>query len=69
MEEKDVRIETLTVQSLPQALRKMAVGETCYAPESFSAQSVRVKCSEMKVEGMTFSTTTHNGRMLITRIK
>ena len=68
MEEKEMKIETLTVQSLPQALRKMAVGETCYAPEDFSNQSVRVKCSEMKSEGMVFSTSTHNGRTLITRI-
>ncbi len=60
-------IPTLHTATLSQALRSMAVGETCYAPEGYSPATIKKTCSELKTKGYIFTTSARTGRQTITR--
>lgn len=68
MEEKSNGIKEMVLRSLPDALREMQVGESCYAPAEYSPYTVKAECSRLKSEGYLFTTKQINGRRLITRI-
>ena len=59
----------LVTQSLPEALRCMAIGETCIAPDNSSPSYVKKACSILKRDGYHFSTSTCNGIQKITRLQ
>lgn len=62
-------IKKLKVASLPVALKEMAVGETCIAPDGYAPRTVRVACTDLRAEGYLFQTSTRTGIQTITRLK
>lgn len=64
-----MELKKLTVQSLPEALRAMSIGETCVAPDDCGIRYVKKTCSELKEEGLLFVTSTKTGVQTITRLK
>lgn len=64
-----MEIKKLTVQTLPEALRNISVGETCYAPDNIEENTVRKTCSLLKEKGYLYSTSMKLGKQTITRLK
>ncbi len=64
-----MELKKLKIQSLPDALRAMSVGETCIAPDDRAKEYVKSACTYLKAEGYIFTTTTKTGVMTITRLK
>lgn len=63
-----MELKKLIVQSLPEALRRMSLGETCVAPGVKPAH-LRKTCCELKESGYVFLTSMKSGRLTVTRIK
>ena len=62
-------LEELRPQSLAEALKAMAVGETRRAPLDYSAQSVRKAVSELNATGeYVFISSTRSGVQTVTRL-
>lgn len=67
-----MELKRLQTATLADALKAMAVGETCLAPEGYEKKGVAKTCSELKREGYIFVTTTKTGEIkeqAITRLK
>lgn len=64
-----MELRKLKTQSLPDALRGMAVGETCISPDECTPVYVKRTCYELKQEGYIFTTTTKTGVQTVTRLK
>lgn len=62
-------IKKLITASLADALKKMDVGETCYAPDGYSEKNVRKECALLKKEGFIFLTSITTGTQTVTRLK
>lgn len=62
-------LKKLMIQSLPEALKSMAVGETCIAPDGCTPATVKKTCTELKAKGYVFSTTTKTGVQTVTRLQ
>lgn len=59
----------LEPQTLAEALRRMAVGETVEAPDGYSVATVRKTCTELIQAGYLFQTSQRTGTQTITRLK
>lgn len=64
-----MELKKLIVQSLPEALRRMSLGETCVAPGELKPAYLRKTCSELKEKGYVFLTSMKSGELTVTRIK
>lgn len=64
-----MEIKKLETASLSDALKKMAIGEVCKAPDGYSPQTVIKACCELKSEGYMFYTSRRAGEQVVTRIK
>lgn len=67
-----MELKRLRTATLSDALKQMAIGETCLPPEGYNRMTVVKTCSELKSEGYVFVTTTKTGEMneqVITRLK
>lgn len=64
-----MELKKLKTQSLYDALRAMNVGETCIAPDECTPKTVIKTCSDLKEEGLLFTTTTKTGVQTVTRLK
>lgn len=64
-----MEFKKLKTQSLFDALKSMAVGETCIAPDECRTNYVKRACSSLKESGYVFITSTKSGERTITRLK
>lgn len=64
-----MEIKKLTTATLADALKAMAIGETCAAPDGYQPTSVIKTCVELKDQGYLFQTSTRTGVQTITRLK
>lgn len=64
-----MELKKLKTQSLPDALKLMSIGETCIAPDECAPAYVKRACSELKIQGYLFQTSTRTGVQTITRLK
>ena len=64
-----MELKKLIIQSLPEALKRMALGETRVAPGDVKPAYLRKTCSELKEKGYVFLTSMKSGEMTVTRIK
>lgn len=55
--------------SLKDALKDMAVGETCIAPDGLSLKAIQMTINRLKEEGMLFQTSTRTGVITITKLQ
>ncbi len=62
-------IKKLKTATLADALAEMEVGESRYAPDGYSAYTVRKTCTEMKERGYIFQTSLKTGVQTVTRLK
>lgn len=66
---QEMELKKLIIQSLPDALMAMSVGETCISPDDCTPAYVKKTCSELKDKGYMFVTSTKTGVQTITRLK
>lgn len=59
----------LTTISLEDALKGIAVGQTCMAPDGYNRTTIKVKCSDLKTQGYEYATFIRNGVQYVTRLK
>ena len=67
-----MELKRLKTASLADALKAMAVGETCLAPEGYDKKGVAKTCCELKREGYIYITSCKTGELgeqVITRLK
>ncbi len=67
-----MELKRLQTSSLADALRAMAVGETCLAPVGYNKKGVAKTCCELKREGYLYITSCKTGDLgeqVITRLK
>lgn len=64
-----MELKKLKTASLSDALKEMAIGESCIAPDGYSPKTVIKTCSELKGEGYLFNTSRRVGKQIITRLK
>lgn len=62
-------LKKLQTATLSDALREMRVGETCIAPDGYSAKTIKSSCARLKADGFIYQTTQRTGQQLITRIQ
>ncbi|MBD5163470.1 MAG: hypothetical protein HDT09_02055 [Bacteroidales bacterium] len=62
-------IEKLKTGTLGDALKGMAVGQVCEAPDGYAPKTVIKTCAELKRVGYLFQTSRRAGIQLITRLR
>lgn len=62
-------IKTLKTASLEDAMIAMNIGETAYAPEGYTPESVRVTCAKLNSKGYIFTSSIRTGTQTITRLQ
>lgn len=70
--ENELNLRRLQTASLIDALKGMAVGETCLTPEGYAKRGVAKTCCELRREGYIFVTSCKTGDLneqVITRLK
>lgn len=64
-----MELKKLITQSLPDALKAMAIGETRIAPDECTPAYVKRACCGLKDEGFLFTTSRKSGVQTITRLR